>query len=171
MAWHRPHRQDRRRVPLLSRRDELERLIRRKEPRSHLRGSLFWQMLEIRVLPRHSPSPKTWPLHPQKQRRSCVAPSSFSFCCCGRCRCRAQQVPVRCPFTARGSRTTDSAEVRRAQLPLRTSSWAVGGAATATRQLASARDRLICVEGGLSGRPLFLSGQSLRCRLLAHLVN
>ena len=30
-------------------------------------------------------------------------------------------------------------------------SRAVGGAATATRQLASARDRLMCVEGRLSG--------------------
>jgi hypothetical protein len=43
---------------------------------------------------------------------------------------------------------------------LRTFSGAVGGAATAIQQLASARDRLMCIEGGLGARPLFISGQS-----------
>jgi hypothetical protein len=87
-------------------------------------------------------------------RRPCAEPS-FSFWCC---RCRVRQPPICLRFTARSTRrTTGTTEIRHPQfllLALATLLWVAGAVATAIRQLANAGDRLIYVEGRLSGRPL-----------------
>ena len=86
-------------------------------------------------------------------RCSCAA-SSFSFCCYGHCRCRAQQAPPRFLFMARSTRSTTEYAPSRPPHPNMALSRAAGGAAITIRKLTSAKDRQICVKS-LSWRPYF----------------
>ena len=89
---------------------------------------------------------------------SCAASSFFSFCCCGHCRRRARQAPIRFLFMVRSTRsTTDSAAMRPTQPHILRLSRAVGEAACAKRQLISARDRPICVRGRLIDGLVYLN--------------
>jgi hypothetical protein len=104
-------------------------------------------------------------------RCSCAAPSSFPFCCYGHCRCRAQQAPPRFLYMARSTRSTTECAPSRLPRPPMALSRAVGGAATTTRNLTSAKDRQSCVKGRLSRRRWsFLRGCEQRLRCVAGFV-